>query len=443
MNLGRAQNLSLLLLFSGVYILLQGMNRRRAIILFLISFFYVWSYGGFVLILAVAGAFGLVEFVVRWWVWGLSPPSLKLRRARGIFPNHFFHSFSPLFVSLLGVIAGLVVNPYFPKSLSFLKIQMFQIPFTASQVKKGMEWNSILLHFQEFVLDNLSVLVLFAVSVGVFIYVILNGAKRSEEFRGILGSLEEERMVVKERDPSLRFVTLRMMSNWDAKIKVFQFLFLSLFFFALTLRSQRFIEYFIPFTVLFIAYVLGSYMPNFSSLKEDIHKNLLSLREVKNWLNVFVIGCFFLVTSTFVVVNISLTLWYFSAGWPQDEYKNAANWLKQNTPKQSTIFNMDWDNFPELFYYNTDNYYIVGMDPTFMYEYDSKLYWMWYHITVRWNVCDEEKCSGKEFPPPAEVVKNTFHSDYIFIKKTHRMNQNLERELQKVFDDGKAVIYKL
>lgn len=457
MNLGRAQNLSLIFLFLVVYVLIQGVTRRRVIALFLISFLYVWSYGGFVLILAVTGIFGVVEFVVKQWISRFSkiplPPFSKGEsrgafseeesilvfpfgkgRLSGIFHSHLFNSFKPFFVSLFGVIAGLVINPYFPKSLSFLKIQMFQIPFTTSQVKKGMEWNSVLLHWQSFMLDNLAVLILFVVSIGVFIVFSKIDFQRNARNNDAGSGVSPEPAMDTDFEKNIQ-------NNYF--LYGLQFLCISLFFFALTLRSQRFIEYFIPFTVLFIAYVLGICLPNLSFLKEEIRKRLWLSQGNNGWLNFFMIGCFSVVTITFVIVNITITRWYFSASWPQDEYKDATNWLVQNTPQQSIVFNMDWDNFPELLYYNTHNYYIVGMDPMFMYEYDKKLYWMWYHITVNWKVCNEQQCSGKDFPGAADVIKKTFRSGYVFIKKTHRMNKNLERDLQKVFDDEKVVIYKL
>lgn len=44
-----------------------------------------------------------------------------------------------------------------------------------------------------------------------------------------------------------------------------------------------------------------------------------------------------------------------------DRFRNAANWLVQNSNEGDIVFNTQWDEFPELFYWD-QNYYIVGMD---------------------------------------------------------------------------------
>lgn len=381
LNLGRAQNLSLVFLFSGVYLLIKGINFKRGLLLFLISFLYVWSYGGFILILAVSGIFNFVEF-------------LKTRK---------FNSFKPLFISLSGVIAGLVINPYFPKSLSFLKIQMFEIPFSSSMVKKGGEWNSILLNWQGFILDNLAALILFII---VFVFLMYSVIKRLK------------------RPP----------------LCAFQLLLTSLFFFVLTLKSQRFVEYFIPFTVLFVAIVFSKI--DFSLIKNRYFEYFKLSPNIARF---FAVSCFSLITAILLIVNLLLALRYLSGGSQNNGFEKAALWLKQNTPKNSIVFNMDWDNFPQLFYYNTQNYYIVGMDPTFMYEYNQELYWLWYHITVDWSICSQDQCVGKNQNTGeiVGIIKNKFHSDYLFIEKPSNIPEKFNDQIEKVFEDGQTMVYKL
>ncbi len=49
----------------------------------------------------------------------------------------------------------------------------------------------------------------------------------------------------------------------------------------------------------------------------------------------------------------------------------------QNTPEGELVFQTDWDDFPRLFFYNTHNTYLIGLDPTYMQLYNSKLYDLW------------------------------------------------------------------
>lgn len=159
----------------------------------------------------------------------------------------------------------------------------------------------------------------------------------------------------------------------------------------------------------------------------------------------FAISCFSLSITILLIINLLLALWYLSTGWQNNGFEKAALWLKENSPKNSIVFNMDWDNFPELFYYNTSNYYIVGMDPTFMYNYNQELYWLWYHITVNWLVCPQEQCLDKnqDTGEIVSIIKNKFHSNYLFIEKPSNITEKFNNRLQKVFEDDQTTIYKL
>jgi hypothetical protein len=51
---------------------------------------------------------------------------------------------------------------------------------------------------------------------------------------------------------------------------------------------------------------------------------------------------------------------------PYGLYANASLWLEKNTPAGSRVFQTDWDDFPRLFFYNTHNTYLIGLDPTYL-----------------------------------------------------------------------------
>ena len=106
-----------------------------------------------------------------------------------------------------------------------------------------------------------------------------------------------------------------------------------------------------------------------------------------------------------------------------------------NSPEGSIVIHSDWDDFPVLFYHNSHNYYIVGLDPTFMYEYDKDLYWKWVDLTT-----------GKEVKNVYQVVKNQFNASYIIIEKDHLgmdriINGSLGFEL--IYEDNEAKIYQV
>ncbi|HSJ88927.1 MAG TPA: hypothetical protein VK909_17065, partial [Anaerolineales bacterium] len=119
---------------------------------------------------------------------------------------------------------------------------------------------------------------------------------------------------------------------------------------------------------------------------------------------------------------------------PYGLYANASAWLEKNTPAHSRVFQTDWDDFPRLFYYNTHNTYIIGLDPTYLQLYDADLYDLWVDITQG------------DVQNPSQVIATTFDSQYIHTDLNHRDFLQIAAEdpgLKEVYRDEQAVIYKV
>ena len=61
--------------------------------------------------------------------------------------------------------------------------------------------------------------------------------------------------------------------------------------------------------------------------------------------------------------------------------RGASAWLADHTPAGSLIFNADWVEFPELFYYNQRNVYVTGLDPRYLYDSQPDLWKVYDSIT--------------------------------------------------------------
>jgi len=124
------------------------------------------------------------------------------------------------------------------------------------------------------------------------------------------------------------------------------------------------------------------------------------------------------------------------AGFSFSQFQSASDWLKDNSQEKSIVFHSDWDEFPLLFYHNSSNYYIVGLDPTFMYNYNEDLYWKWHNITI-----------GQEVQNLYPYMKNDFTADYVFIElATHQLlDRNLSNNFyfEEVYKDSDTKIYKV
>jgi hypothetical protein len=115
-------------------------------------------------------------------------------------------------------------------------------------------------------------------------------------------------------------------------------------------------------------------------------------------------------------------------------YANASVWLEKNTPVGSRVFQTDWDDFPRLFYYNTHNTYLIGLDPTYLQLYDSALYDLWVKITQG------------DVKNPSQVIATTFGARYIHTDLNHRDFLRVaaaDPGLREVYRDDQAVIFEV
>ncbi|MEJ7618851.1 MAG: hypothetical protein WKF30_18180 [Pyrinomonadaceae bacterium] len=103
-----------------------------------------------------------------------------------------------------------------------------------------------------------------------------------------------------------------------------------------------------------------------------------------------------------------------------DAYRGGAEWLRAHVPPGEIIFNTDWDDFPKLFFYDSDHRYTSGLDPTYLLEANPQLSKLYESITL-----------GRE-ENPAELIRDRFGARYVFTD-----NEEVHEELQnKLIESG-------
>ncbi|MFN8459305.1 MAG: hypothetical protein U0401_32410 [Anaerolineae bacterium] len=284
---------------------------------------------------------------------------------------------APLVYTGLGLALGLVINPYFPNNLIFIYHHLFPKLTETTAISVGNEWYP----YQTWTLVENSGPALLAYVAGAF----------------ALG-LSGRRMTV-------RTATLLVLAT---------------LFGLMLFKSRRFVEYYPAFALLFCALA-------WTSLVEDWLKS-------KNWLR--------------FALPVGLTLALIPALWwnlpaaqesmqsakPTQRYAAASAWLEKHTPAGSRIFQTDWDDFPRLFFYNTHNTYLIGLDPTYMQLYDADLYNLWVKTT-----------RGK-VKNPATTIAQTFGSHYIITDLEHKAflrQAKADPQLVEVYRDEFAVILQV
>ena len=144
------------------------------------------------------------------------------------------------------------------------------------------------------------------------------------------------------------------------------------------------------------------------------------------------------------VVTMAAILWMGGAIWQAREdvkseddpfaYRGASEWIAAHTQPGSMIFNTDWDKFPMLFHYNPNNTYIVGLDPTYMYDRDPELWKVYAAITLG----EEEN--------PAPLIRDRFGSEYVVTGNAQSDFMQVcddSGDFEKVFEDKFAVVLRV
>lgn len=257
----------------------------------------------------------------------------------------------PLVYSLVGVALGLVINPYFPHNLQFIIDHLGAKVDFESGVQVGSEWYP---YTTSLLLAN-SGGALLVLLVG-FLRPSLTGHKRDTvENTLLLAAL----------------VTLFML-----------------------LRSRRFIEYYPPFALLFCAAAWGR---STLSIWDALPRRLGLLLPYAA-----VIAGLVFVGSTYAAARSDL-----QNGDDPRWFVGASNWLKAHTPAGTPVFQTDWDDFTRLFYYNTSNTYLVGLDPTYLQLTDPDLWDEWVAIT------------RGQVEQPSTVIETRFGMQYVVSDRDH------------------------
>jgi hypothetical protein len=368
----RRQSLTLLLLLAALYLAFS----RRTRWLVPLGFAFIWLFDGFPLLLGVCGA----AFLGDWWQ--------RRRPDWGI-----------VLYPALGILLGTLIHPYFPHNVEFSYLhmlpkvlQLLGVEHAETPIRVGNEWYP---YSPDFLL-RANWLAILLVPLG-FVPILL--------------------------DP--RPARLRTLDGIVVALGIIAVTFLVMF-----LRSRRWIEAEPVFAGLFCAFAWSRALPErvrawFAARVPAEKRKPLAIRGV-------VAAAAVLLFLLYGTVNAAMDDTRSTRDYTR--YRDGARWLAANTPAGARVFATDWDDFPELFFWNTHNTYLIGLDPTYMYLYDGPLYLQWRDIT-RGNV-----------ERPAALIRDVYGSSWVFTDTDHR--EFLRRaaedpELVEVYRDREVVLFRV
>lgn len=395
MNMAKAPPLTIIISVLGIHLLFQ----RKYVWLLPLMFAFVWTYSLFPLLWLAA----IIWTVIIAW-------------------NERIFEWRPLAYTTGGMVLGNIINPYFPNNI-YLFVEHFTEKFKIGGdfvVAVGGEWyaytgQELLMGFP---------IALLAMLLG-YIFFVPRGGKLPEKAAFFLA-----------------FTTILLASQF---------------------RSKRFAEYFPPFAILFAAFAWTAFkekqvaeLPDEFLRDIDQYFDVEKPTERQEWLtaarqaSVWVLG---IALSVFWMYNlIGLHNWGIEApgmidnitsNEPADKYRRAMEWAtsldeetgEQNIPKGERIFNCTWDDFPKLFFFDTDHTYVYGLDPNYLYSADHDLYTLLKDLT-----------EGKT-EDPAPKIRERFGANYIFADAKENIDmiaKALESGwVETIYEDDEARLLKI
>jgi len=291
LSMTRVQALSLVCLLLGFHLALRG----RLLALTALACVYAWLYDGFPLLLLPVGAVVLADLV------------LERRLRLGI-----------VAAVLIGMAAGLVVNPYFPEYASFILHHFGAKLMPGEAIRVGNEWAP---YSPLGLLANVLAAMLFT-AFGI----------------AVAGGMPRDRRVAAA-------------------------LVVALVFLMLTLRSKRFIEYFAPAATLFAALAGADLIREWPRSRRRVVLLVLAAVAIGN------------------VIGVGSTLRRKAREAPHGRYAAAAEYVARTASPGAMLCTTDWDDFPWLYFHNVESTYLIGLDPTYLRNRDRDGYWRWVDIS--------------------------------------------------------------
>lgn len=351
----RVQGVALFFITLSYYFILK--NNRLG--LFILSFLFVWLYGGSVFLPVLVAIYLFSQL--------LSGEKIDWKT---------------IIAGLLGFVLGLILNPYFPKNISFLYSQIFQTGMGAKSYSGG-EWRPYDTWYWA-TISMIPIILFF----GSTIFALVRGFK-----------IDTKKMTL------IIFSVFMLILQW---------------------KSKRFVEYWPFFASASGILIIGQYFEQY----------LIQINRTKHiiWFSMISTLLLFLI---FVKASTEITQGYTDTQTPINvaATQKVNQYLSDNSKPGEIVFTDDWDVFPFYFFFNQTNYYIVGLDPEFMNQYDHTMYEEYASIS-----------SGND-SNNLNRIKTDFRASWVLVGSDHqqfRYNlQNKKDLFTEVFHNSDYYLFKI
>lgn len=282
-----------------------------------------------------------------------------------------------LIYTSIGTALGLVINPYFPRNVVFT-LRHILPKLTTPTTTLGPEWYP----YDPFTLIQTS---------GIAFVVVLLAT----------GAIWRKR----------HHLSTAMLSTW----------LLAVVFAVLAIRSKRFLEYSPAFGLIALAIC-----------SQPLIEHWYTNSQMRRRLQLIVIPLW-LVAILSTLVQARQAMQALDQIHPADTNRDVSVWLRANAPANALVLNTSWHHFPFLFFYNTDQVYALGLDPTYM-QLDSKQrYDTWVAI------------ANGQIAQPAFIIREQFGATHVLVQtdQTAFLTNVKDPHLREVYRDKYAVVFEV
>jgi len=206
------------------------------------------------------------------------------------------------------------------------------------------------------------------------------------------------------------------------------FLTMSLVCFLASLAIGRVFDYFIPLAALSAAAILTPWI-------QERPRNRMDAAAAAT------------VLAVFCTANVVRAYQAVTRAPSSGRFRGVSEYLLRNAPGV-TVFNTQWEQYPMLYFWNSENTYIVGIDPSFMLNRDPRHYWLWRHIANEEPyTCDVPRCTAGQSKEIARAVADDFGAGVILVE--HDTNKRLDqalrdnREFREVYRDKDCSLFQV
>ena len=192
----------------------------------------------------------------------------------------------------------------------------------------------------------------------------------------------------------------------------------TVFMIVLSAKSRRFLEYLPPFPLLFA----GLCFQELRMFKPDVSTKL---RDITIIFLLFIIFPFGIRTLRTHIRDLKDNFHFYRKS-------GCALWLKDNLPENEIIYTSNWDDFPELLFYDTNHRFVTGLDAYYLYYYNKEMSNKWWDI------------SYGRVKNPSKLIKNTFKSRAVFTvndRKDFIKSARSDSQMKEVYSDKHCTVF--